>query len=144
MGGASGIEAAQFQQQEEALAMAGEYSRSYDTLRSIGKGAFGFVHMAHRKVDGAIVSVQNFVSAPAPFIPHPLFIFSLPPSLPPSPPCPHTHTTIVLFPCEQVVVKFLRKSSVLKDCWVKDTQMGTVPLEICLLARLSHPNIVQV
>lgn len=32
----------------------------------------------------------------------------------------------------------------LKDCWVNDSEMGGVPLEIALLARLSHPNIVQV
>ncbi len=44
----------------------------------------------------------------------------------------------------QVVVKFLRKSSVLKDCWITDEEMGNVPLEISLLARLAHPNIVQV
>lgn len=44
----------------------------------------------------------------------------------------------------QVVVKFLRKSSVLIDCWVEDKGMGRVPLEINLLARLSHPNIVEV
>lgn len=44
----------------------------------------------------------------------------------------------------QVVVKFLRKSSVLKDCWVNDKEMGRVPREIQLLAHLSHPNIVQV
>ncbi len=41
-------------------------------------------------------------------------------------------------------MKFLRKSSVLKDCWMIDEEMGRVPLEISLLARLSHPNIVQV
>ncbi len=44
----------------------------------------------------------------------------------------------------QVVVKFLRKSSVLKDCWITDDEMGVVPLEIALLARLCHSNIVQV
>ena len=44
----------------------------------------------------------------------------------------------------QVVVKFLRKSSVLQDCWVDDDEMGAVPLEIALLARLSHRNIVTV
>ena len=54
----------------------------------------------------------------------------------PHPP-PHTLTY-------QVVVKFLRKASVLKDCWVQDKEMGEVPLEISLLARLAHPNIVQV
>ena len=41
-------------------------------------------------------------------------------------------------------MKFLRKSSVLIDCWVDDKEMGRVPLEINLLARLSHPNIVEV
>ena len=44
----------------------------------------------------------------------------------------------------QVVVKFLRKSGVLKGSWVKDDDMGLVALEISLLARLSHPNIVMV
>ena len=44
----------------------------------------------------------------------------------------------------KVVVKFLRKASVLKDCWVYDNEMGEVPLEISLLAKLSHPNVVQV
>ena len=43
-----------------------------------------------------------------------------------------------------MVVKFLRKSSVLKDCWISDKEMGVVPLEIALLARLCHDNIVQV
>ena len=58
------------------------------------------------------------------------------PTLPaPSP----THTLTY-----QVVVKFLRKASVLKDCWVQDKEMGEVPLEISLLAKLAHPNIVQV
>ena len=42
------------------------------------------------------------------------------------------------------MVKFLRKSSVLKDCWVQDDEMGRIPLEIALLARFSHCNIVQV
>ena len=65
-----------------------------------------------------------------------LYISPLPP--PPSlHPPPHTLTY-------QVVVKFLRKASVLKDCWVQDKEMGEVPLEISLLARLAHPNIVQV
>lgn len=43
---------------EEALAMEGEYSVSYDTLSSIGKGAFGFVRLAQRKQDGLVVSVM--------------------------------------------------------------------------------------
>ena len=57
----------------------------------------------------------------------------------------HTHThTLTNASLVQVVIKFLRKSSVLKDCWVVDEEMGKVPREIQLLAHLSHPNIVQV
>ena len=41
--------------QEEVLAMEGEYSISYDTLSSMGKGAFGFVRLAQRKEDGLLV-----------------------------------------------------------------------------------------
>ena len=44
--------------QEEILAMEGEYSISYDTLTSIGKGAFGFVRLAQRKEDGLLVSLM--------------------------------------------------------------------------------------
>ena len=46
------------QLQEEVLAMEGEYSVNYDTLSSIGKGAFGFVRLAQRKDGGSMVSVQ--------------------------------------------------------------------------------------
>ena len=41
---------------EEVLAGRGEYSQKYDTLASIGKGAFGFVKLAQRKCDGLEVS----------------------------------------------------------------------------------------
>ena len=44
----------------------------------------------------------------------------------------------------QVVVKFLRKSSVIAGHWVQHKTMGLVPREISLLAHLYHPNIVQV
>ena len=44
----------------------------------------------------------------------------------------------------QVVVKFIRKAKVLKDCWIDDEEMGRVPLEVSLLARLHHTNIVKV
>ena len=43
-----------------------------------------------------------------------------------------------------VVVKFLRKASVLKDGWIEDEELGRVPLEISLLARIAHSNIVEV
>jgi PAS domain-containing serine/threonine kinase len=42
-----------------------------------------------------------------------------------------------------VVVKFLRKVSILPDAWLKDKEMGLVPLEIALLAKISHPHIVE-
>jgi PAS domain-containing serine/threonine kinase len=80
---------------EECLALSGVYRTCYDTLRPVGKGAFGFVRLAQRKSDKLMVAV-----------------------------------------------KFLRKSGVLQDCWVKDEDMGVVAQEISLLARLNHPNIV--
>ncbi|XP_066271330.1 PAS domain-containing serine/threonine-protein kinase-like [Branchiostoma lanceolatum] len=43
---------------------------------------------------------------------------------------------------EQVVVKFIRKAKVLAESWVEDSSMGRIPLEISLLAKLDHPNIV--
>ena len=42
-------------QPEEQVAMEGEYSLHYDTLKPIGKGAFGFVRQAERKDDGTVV-----------------------------------------------------------------------------------------
>ena len=43
--------------QEEALATDGEYSRYYETLGSIGRGAFGFVKMAqHKELPDLMVS----------------------------------------------------------------------------------------
>ncbi|XP_022092767.1 uncharacterized protein LOC110980418 isoform X2 [Acanthaster planci] len=43
-----------------------------------------------------------------------------------------------------VIVKFIRKSKILKDNWVTDDELGRVPLEIAMLLRFSHPNIVKV
>ena len=37
------------------MAEEGEYSNHYDTLRPMGKGAFGFVRMAQRRDDGTVV-----------------------------------------------------------------------------------------
>ena len=37
------------------MAEEGEYSNHYDTLRPMGKGAFGFVRMAQRRDDGTAV-----------------------------------------------------------------------------------------
>ena len=55
-----------------------------------------------------------------------------------------THTLYYLLSFFQVVVKFIRRDKVLKDCWVDDKVLGPVPLEISLLGRLNHPNIVKV
>jgi hypothetical protein len=44
----------------------------------------------------------------------------------------------------QVVVKFIRKAKVHSDCWVDDEVYGSVPMEIFLLSKLDHPNIVRV
>ncbi|KAG9343170.1 hypothetical protein JZ751_014147 [Albula glossodonta] len=45
---------------------------------------------------------------------------------------------------KEVVVKFIRKARIGKDCWVDDPDMGRVSNEIAILARLQHPNIVKV
>ena len=44
----------------------------------------------------------------------------------------------------EVVVKFIRRAKVLKESWVKDGKLGVVPMEVFLLARLQHPNVVKV
>lgn len=43
----------------------------------------------------------------------------------------------------KVIVKFIRKAKILPDCWVDDPLLGSIPLEIALLANLKHPNIVK-
>lgn len=44
----------------------------------------------------------------------------------------------------KVVVKFIRKSRVVEECWVEDPELGQVTQEVAILARLCHPNIVKV
>ncbi|XP_050395155.1 PAS domain-containing serine/threonine-protein kinase [Patella vulgata] len=75
----------------------GQYSQNYDTLMSIGKGAFGFVKLAQRQTDDL-----------------------------------------------QVVVKFIQKKKVNKESWVVDESDGRIPLEVSLLRKLHHPNIIQI
>ena len=49
-------------QQEEQLALQGEYSSCYETLDLLGKGAFGFVKSAQRRADGlAVRDVQMYL-----------------------------------------------------------------------------------
>ncbi|XP_076805886.1 PAS domain-containing serine/threonine-protein kinase-like [Clavelina lepadiformis] len=46
---------------------------------------------------------------------------------------------------KEFVVKFIRKEKVLDECWVDDYETDSqIPLEIALLTKLEHPNIVQV
>lgn len=44
----------------------------------------------------------------------------------------------------QVVVKFIQKEKVLEDCWIEDPKLGRVTLEIAILSRVEHANIVKV
>ncbi|XP_053383005.1 PAS domain-containing serine/threonine-protein kinase-like, partial [Mercenaria mercenaria] len=83
--------------EEDRAIKYGPYSRHYDTLHTIGKGAFGFVKLASRTRDR-----------------------------------------------KQVVVKFIRRGKVFSDCWVQDTEYGRMPLEVSILHKLDHPNIVKV
>ncbi|XP_016347564.1 PAS domain-containing serine/threonine-protein kinase isoform X2 [Sinocyclocheilus anshuiensis] len=82
---------------EQSGACEGQFEEDYCPLRSIGKGAFGFVWLAARRIDG-----------------------------------------------QEVVVKFIRKSAVVSECWVDDPDLGWVSQEVAILARLQHPNIVKV
>ncbi|KAM7105106.1 PAS domain-containing serine/threonine-protein kinase isoform 3-T3 [Molossus nigricans] len=45
---------------------------------------------------------------------------------------------------KEVVVKFIKKEKVLEDCWVEDPTLGKVTLEISILSRVEHTNIIKV
>ncbi|XP_060157558.1 PAS domain-containing serine/threonine-protein kinase isoform X5 [Globicephala melas] len=45
---------------------------------------------------------------------------------------------------KEVVVKFIQKEKVLEDCWTEDPKLGRVTLEIAILSRVEHANIVKV
>ncbi|XP_024613929.1 PAS domain-containing serine/threonine-protein kinase [Neophocaena asiaeorientalis asiaeorientalis] len=45
---------------------------------------------------------------------------------------------------KEVVVKFIQKEKVLEDCWIEDPKLGKVTLEIAILSRVEHANIVKV
>uniref|UniRef100_A0A8I3PHE1 non-specific serine/threonine protein kinase n=2 Tax=Canis lupus familiaris TaxID=9615 RepID=A0A8I3PHE1_CANLF len=47
-------------------------------------------------------------------------------------------------PVPQVVVKFIKKEKVLEDCWIEDPKLGKVTLEIAILSRVEHANIIKV
>ncbi|XP_060762044.1 PAS domain-containing serine/threonine-protein kinase isoform X2 [Neoarius graeffei] len=82
---------------EQTGACEGQFEEDYQPLRPIGKGGFGVVWLASRRLDE-----------------------------------------------QEVVVKFIRKSRVVEECWVEDPELGQVTQEVAILARLCHPNIVKV
>ncbi|NXC04180.1 PASK kinase, partial [Orthonyx spaldingii] len=45
---------------------------------------------------------------------------------------------------QEVVVKFIWKERVLKDCWVDNPGLGRVTQEIAILLKLQHPSIIKV
>ncbi|XP_052606303.1 PAS domain-containing serine/threonine-protein kinase isoform X2 [Peromyscus californicus insignis] len=45
---------------------------------------------------------------------------------------------------KEVVVKFIKKEKVLEDCWVEDPKLGKVTLEIAILSKVEHANIIKV
>ncbi|KAG8508292.1 PAS domain-containing serine/threonine-protein kinase [Galemys pyrenaicus] len=44
---------------------------------------------------------------------------------------------------KEVVVKFIKKEKVLEDGWVEDPELGRVTLEIAILSRVEHANIIK-
>ena len=42
-----------------------------------------------------------------------------------------------------VAIKFIFKSKVPADSWVRDPVLGVVPLEVYILSHCSHPNIIR-
>ncbi|XP_013363515.1 PREDICTED: PAS domain-containing serine/threonine-protein kinase isoform X2 [Chinchilla lanigera] len=45
---------------------------------------------------------------------------------------------------KEVVVKFIKKEKVLEDCWIEDSKLGKVTLEIAILSSVEHSNIIKV
>nr|XP_004667876.2 PAS domain-containing serine/threonine-protein kinase isoform X1 [Jaculus jaculus] len=45
---------------------------------------------------------------------------------------------------KEVVVKFIKKEKILEDCWIEDPKLGKVTLEIAILSKMEHPNIIKV
>lgn len=43
-----------------------------------------------------------------------------------------------------MVVKFIKKEKVLEDCWIEDPKLGKVTLEIAILCKVEHANIIKV
>ena len=73
------------------------YLNEYEDLRTLGRGASGFVQLARRKLD-------KF----------------------------------------EVVTKYILKSKIYKENWINDERYGNIPLEISILCKLDHSNIIKV
>ncbi|CAF0712521.1 unnamed protein product [Brachionus calyciflorus] len=73
------------------------YLNEYEDLRTIGRGASGFVQLAKRKIDRY-----------------------------------------------EVVTKYILKSKIYKENWITDHKYGEVPLEVSILCKLDHPNLIKV
>lgn len=41
-------------------------------------------------------------------------------------------------------MKFIKKEKVLEDCWIEDPKLGRVTLEIAILSKVDHANIIKV
>lgn len=41
-------------------------------------------------------------------------------------------------------MKFIKKEKVLEDCWIEDPKLGRVTLEIAILSKVKHANIIKV
>ncbi len=76
----------------------GGYLNEYEDLRTLGRGASGFVQLAKRK------KLNKF----------------------------------------EVVTKYILKSKIYKENWINDSRYGIIPLEISILCKLDHPNIIKV
>ena len=44
----------------------------------------------------------------------------------------------------KVVTKYILKSKIYKDSWVNDSRYGTIPMEVSILCKIDHTNIVKV
>lgn len=121
---------------EQTGACEGQFEEDYQPLRPIGKGGFGVVWLASRRHDEQEVRTEWLRQLH--FLACVFYSCSV-----------HVHflpflDLNLLFTFSQVVVKLIRKSRVVEECWVEDPELGKVTQEVAILTRLCHPNIVKV